>query len=341
MLESILWQYIQEEKDVLIQALKDQSVKEIAKNMKNVWDIIIVAQASCYNAAMAIVPIFEKFAGVHVYCLTPSQLLLRNEIDYQGCCIGISQTGQDQDVIDAISFLKGKGFMTLGITDNEDSSFSELCDDTLYLHCGKEESYAKIKGYSTTCFVLMRLALELALRNGKMSEKEYYEAYEDCREEIYELEEVISRTTRYFQQHEFGKYAYSFYFIGDGIHLATAMEGQLKIMETLCMPACFSSSMELGNGMHRTIKDTSTLVFIDDGQRSALVKKSVDYFRQIGAQVLHISNQNPSDIRISNYGFTHSLFSFSVIIQILAVFVAEINELNPNCVSNDTYRAAL
>ena len=337
MFESVMWQYIRQQQDVLLQVMKDEKIKEVAKKMKNVWDLLIVAHGSSYNAAITIAPYFEQVAGIHVQCMTPSQLAHRGVGDFNGFCIGISQTGTSQGVIDAIGNLKEKGLSTLAITNEVLSPLDQLCDDGLYLECGQEDSNAKTKGYSATCLVLMRLALEIGLINEKMTEKDYYQANETCREEISELEQVIQVATHYFQEHEFGKDAKNFFFIGDGIHFGTAMEGQIKLMETMGIPTMFNDMIELSHGMHRAINKDSILVFIDDGSESDLVEKSVKYFKNIGTTVLHISNKSLADIRISNYGFTHSLFSFIAVIQVLSVFVPELNGLDPNRELNEDY----
>ena len=55
----------------------------------------------------------------------------------------------------------------------------------------------------------------------------------------------------------------SLYVIGNGMHFGTAMEGQLKMMETQCIPSMFNDLGEFSHGMHRALTIDSNVILIN------------------------------------------------------------------------------
>ena len=66
MFESIMWKYMKEEKDLLLELL-NQDYKELDLDA-----LYIVAHGSSYNAASAVAPFISKYASIRVYVYTPS-----------------------------------------------------------------------------------------------------------------------------------------------------------------------------------------------------------------------------------------------------------------------------
>ena len=61
------------------------------------------------------------------------------------------------------------------------------------------------------------------------------------------------------------------YVLGTGMNYGTAMEGQLKLMETMCIPTMYNDLEEFSHGMHRSIgRGSSVLLLCTDGLSNTL-----------------------------------------------------------------------
>ncbi|MBP3853400.1 MAG: SIS domain-containing protein, partial [Erysipelotrichaceae bacterium] len=285
-----MWKYIKEEPACLSALISQTGIKEVAEHLKEQDRMLIVAHGSSYNAASSVAPLFEKAAGCSVVCTTPSRL--KHNMDPQqmknAFCIAISQTGNSRGVLEAVEQIKETGMPTIAVTEREGLMLDQVCDQSLYLQCGPEDSNAKTKGYSSTLVLLMLLCMELAVVKGKMSKEQHERNLSSLQEEIRQLDPVVQQTIRYCQDNDFGKGMEEIYFLGDGLQFGTAMEGQLKLMETLCVPTMFNDLVEFSHGMHRAMREKSQVVIIDDGTERELAEKSVQYLKGIHTPVFHI-----------------------------------------------------
>ncbi len=62
--------------------------------------------------------------------------------------MGISQSGESQDVLETVRKSGELGASTLTVTNNEGSAMAEAAQHHLFLHAGKEESVAATKTYT-------------------------------------------------------------------------------------------------------------------------------------------------------------------------------------------------
>lgn len=346
MYESIMWTYIQEEQTVLPDLLKNPEMREIVKNLSEMKAVYFVAHGSSYNAANAIAPLITKLAKLRVYVYTPSQVL-HNEIplfveDNQKICVcGISQTGTSRGVLEALELIEKFQIPIIGITDVKDSPLEKQSDYTFHLNCHGEDSNAKTKGYSSTLLVLCMFAIEMALAKNLIKDAKAAELYQKLAQEIDDLKETADKVCEWCRENTYGKGMSNIYVVGNGINYATAMEGQLKLMETVCIPTMFSNIEEFSHGMHRSLKEDSYVLLLDTQKGHALTEKTYSYLCNKHINVLMLSNQTnnaeQSVICLPEYELTDSVFLFTEAIQVISVYVPEINGEDPNRCANDDY----
>ena len=348
MYESIMWTYIKQEPQILNNIIDDLSIKNTAEKLKDVNRIIFTAHGSSYNAAMSIAPLLSRYAKVQVNVLTPSNFLH----NYADCgvitsekgvlVVGISQTGTSRGVIEALNVAKSMSMTVLSLTNVSKSPVDEISDYTLYLNCGEEDSNAKTKGYSSTLALLLMFTLYLGKAKGLISEDESKKYISDIRTEVGTLAEVVKGVTDWCEKTLYGKNMHNLYVIGDGVQFGTAMEAQLKLMETMCIPTMFNDIIEFSHGMHRSIDKRSFVMLIDDGTEGELVRDTYKYLKNEGVSVLVISNQDyyeddDSIIKIGYHSFQHSILSIVCAIQVISVYVPELNGFDPNRDANNSY----
>ena len=341
--DSIMWKYISQEEELLKKALLDREHVYFNKNIKV---INIVAHGSSYNAAMSIKPFIYKLCKVDVQVFTPDNFIVRNEfisINKDEIVIGISQTGTSSGVLKAIEKVKGC-CKIYALTAVQSSPLDQLSDETIYIKCEEENSNAKTKGYSLTLLNLMLFAIDNALEHQNINRDEYQLIMNDLNNEILFINKMKDKMINWCRDKNYGFGMTNEYVIGSGINYGTAMEGQLKMMETLRVPTMFNDILEFSHGMHRAINKESYLLLINAGdeEERKLFVKTFEYMQGISKHcvMINVSNfdiNHPNVINIPLFSSDDSVLLTTLVIQIISTFVPEINNLDPNAYANDDY----
>lgn len=342
--QSIMWTYIAQEKEKMLRLFEEKQIQKVAEKYQNIKAIYITAHGSSYNAAVSVSDFIAQQGHLRCYCYTPCHLLyqqhsLWNENPDTTLVIAISQTGTSTGVLQAVEEVKKRGFHTLGITAVMDSKITQISEDILNLHCGEELSNAKTKGYSCTLLTLLLLGVALGKQYNTI---ESQKIYNEIHISIMATDALINQVYAWCEENQMGKDMQDFYVIGYGYHFGTALEGQLKVMETMCIPTMFNDLMEFSHGMHRSINRDSTILLIKAGESlEEMMETTYQYLKTICAHVYMIDTMKQDDdshrLYLPHYEATHSLLNITTALQIISVYAPEYNGLDPNAAINEEY----
>lgn len=340
--KSIMWSYIAQEPNVLERLLCDESVVAYAKTEAiGLEAVYLVAHGSSYNATVTVSDFFSRMTGLRVYTFIPAIFrynasLLQKESREKTLVIVVSQTGTSSGAIDALDMAKKLGFKTLGITDISTSPVAKQADDALMLRCGSENSNAKTKGYSATITLLLLLALAFGVCRGAITWEQGEAVTAELRAQVSLLQPTGDRLVRWCEENDFGVSLSELYALGYGINYGTAMECQLKLMETMCIPTMFNDIGELSHGMHRAISNKSTvLMFKTSHPLAALTERSWKYLRGITGHLLMFDStgeesEEEGRFLIPSFPLTESLLLMTLAVQVLSVYAPEHAGYDPN-----------
>lgn len=345
MKKSIMWEYIKQEKDILLKLIESKSIEKECENLYGLKKMYIIAHGSSYNAANAIAPFIMKYAHIDVQVYTPSNFkfnmsLLENEDKNSTILCAISQTGTSRGVIEVIQMIKPLGFKAITITSVPESPIAKLGEYCLNLSCGEENSNAKTKGYSCSLVVLMLMGLQLAKNNSLMNDGDANNIINSLIKEILTFDEIFDETTNWCEEKTYGKHMNHLFVIGNGMNHATALEGQLKLMETVCIPTMSSDIEEFSHGMHRALKDDSYVIMINTDLDTDLMASTYDYLENKGIDVFIIDCKKinrKNSIQLEYNSYDQSILAITLIIQIISTYVPEIQNEDPNRNANDDY----
>ncbi|GMG97776.1 SIS domain-containing protein [Tepidimicrobium xylanilyticum] len=349
--KSIMWEYINEIKSLLKKNNYSLTVKELLKklNVASLNEIIFVGHGSSYNVSIIASHMFSEFARVKSQCFMPmsfnyhidsSNIMYNRE---RTLVIAISQTGTSRGTIEAIEKAKDLGFKVLTITDVMDTPVSSLGDYYLNIGCGEENSNAKTKGVCCTLMLLQIFAIELGLLKGTLSQEKYDAINKEIDLSIEEIDEIIDKTVGWIRNSEFGRNIKDICFLGYGKNDGTILEGMLKLIETMCIPATSTVIEEFSHGLHRYITEDSHIVIVNTGGIGSYEAiKTYDYFKTKIPNCLLINGTEPiindeNVINIKEKMYTESVLNIMVIFHVLSVAIPEKNGLDPNAYSNDEY----
>src|SRR6266853_5453686 len=126
--------------------------------------IVLVARGSSDNAALFGRYLLEITTGIPVSLSAPSvHTLYGAKLKLQkALVIGVSQSGEGEDINRVLENARACGAYTVGITNEPNSSMTSLVDETFLMHGGRERSVAATKTFSGQMLLFYMLAEALA-----------------------------------------------------------------------------------------------------------------------------------------------------------------------------------
>jgi glucosamine--fructose-6-phosphate aminotransferase (isomerizing) len=205
------------------------TVREIARRCTQFHPdfIFIAARGSSDNAATYARYIFESYSGLPVSQAAPSLFTLyrRPPNLHKAWVVGVSQSGQSEDIVEVMREGHKRGAFTVAITNNPKSPITEAANVVFDLNVGQENSIAATKTYTAQLTALAMLAAEVSDDNGL---RVGLERVPDAVADALKLESAVQDLANYPLYRE----AAHSLVLGRGYNFATALELALKLKET-------------------------------------------------------------------------------------------------------------
>jgi glucosamine--fructose-6-phosphate aminotransferase (isomerizing) len=205
---------------------------------KDIDVIILVARGSSDNAALFGRYLLEVTTGIPVSLSAPSvftlyqaKLKLRRAL-----VIGVSQSGEGDDINFVLQRAKDDGAFTLAITNEAGSTMAGIADETLLIHAGREHSVAATKTFTGQMLHFYLLASVIGDKRI-----EYNKIPEFVEKALQLLPQVKELAERYI-------FMENCVVVGRGLNYGNAYELALKLMETCYVVAERFSSADFFHG---------------------------------------------------------------------------------------------
>src|SRR5437660_4679268 len=126
--------------------------------------IVLVARGSSDNAALFGRYLLEITTGIPVSLSAPSVHTLYHAKSNlkRALVVGVSQSGEGEDINRVLETARECGAFTIGITNEPASSMVKLVDETLLMHGGRERSVAATKTFTGQMMLVYMLAAAVA-----------------------------------------------------------------------------------------------------------------------------------------------------------------------------------
>src|SRR3954465_3697062 len=267
--------------------------------IQNLRRIVIVACGTAYHAGVVGRYIVEEWARVPVEPDIASEWIYRNPVlSRDTLVIGISQSGETRDTVNAIKLAREKGARTLAITNLMGTQITREADAVLYTRCGLEVGVAASKTFTAQVALLSLLALRLAQVRKTLPDDELHFIVDH----LYELPEKI----RMFLDgdHPIEEIARRFYdrpfflYLGRHIGLPVALEGALKLKEISYIPTDAYSAGEMKHGPIALLEEgTPVVVVATNIHVYDKIVSNIQETRARGAHVIAIATDGNEDIQ--------------------------------------------
>lgn len=293
---SLMLAEITQQPKALERTIKRESarIERFAKTLqsRDLRLIVLVARGSSDNAALFGRYLLELTTGLPVSLCAPAvHTLYRARLDLRGALvIGISQSGEGDDVNRVLENARRCGAITLGITNEPASTMAQLTDETFLIHAGRERSVAATKTYTGQLLLLYLLARALGRsRRGMDIERipELASASLDLRPMLVEMVERFA-------------YVDHCVVVGRGLNYANAYEFAIKLMETCYVVAeRFSSADFLHGPIAMVERGFPAFLFAPPGPTLRGMKDLLARLNGLGAETVAISSE-PSILKASS-----------------------------------------
>lgn len=242
------------------------------KPYRTIW---IVASGSSCNGSYCARPFVRKYLQTEVKVVTPFTFIhVEHNFTDDDFIFVVSQSGYSTNSIDALKLIREQGRKAIGVTMDVNSDFKDYCDLLVDYHIGFETVGYVTKGVTGWALYLMLFAIESACVKGIMTEEEA-QALKAQIAKTADVHEAVQKQTDVFYKHNFLNLTsmQNAYVCGLGSGYGVAMEGALKIGETVQIPSQPLESEEYLHGPSLQISPNLNVFMVDCGIASDRIQK--------------------------------------------------------------------
>jgi glucosamine--fructose-6-phosphate aminotransferase (isomerizing) len=272
--------------------MSGQDVKELRR-------IVLLACGTAYHACVVGRYVIEEWARVPVEFDIASEWIYRNPvINEHDLVIGITQSGETRDTIEALKLAREKGARTVAITNMMGSQVTREVDSVLYTRAGLEMGVAASKTFTAQVALLYLIALKLAQIRETLPAGEI----EFILDFVYKLpakikafldgDHPIEEIARRYHD------AHFFLYLGRHIGLPVALEGALKLKEISYIPTEAYSAGEMKHGPIALLDEQTPVVVVATNIHVYdKIVSNIQEVRARGAHVIAIATDGNEDIQ--------------------------------------------
>jgi glucosamine--fructose-6-phosphate aminotransferase (isomerizing) len=271
--------------------------------LRNLRRIVILACGTAYHAGVAGRYVIEEWARVPVEHDIASEWRYRNPVlDKNTLVIGISQSGETRDTIEAMVLARRQGARTMAITNMMGAQITREVDSVLYTRAGLEMGVAASKTFTAQISLLYLIALKLAQVRETLPEEEIQSL-------IAEVQLLPEKIAQFLQDADDGVHPIEdiaerhfdkpfFLYLGRNIGLPICLEGALKLKEISYIPTEAYSAGEMKHGPIALLDSETPVVCVaTDSHVYDKVVSNIQETRARGAQVIAIATDGNEDIQ--------------------------------------------
>ena len=247
--------------------------------------IVIAARGTSDNAATFGRYLLEMTTGIPVSLAAPSIVTLYDRtIDYSGALVvAISQSGESTDTNAFLERARKQGVVTVGVTNEAESTLAKLAEHLVLVRAGKEKSVAATKTYTGQLMAMYLLAYAM----GAPIDLQQLRRVPSYVEAALSLEPQINAIS---ERYTFMEQAVV---VARGLNYSNALEFALKLMETCYVVAERFSSADLLHGPIAMVEHAfPSFVFAPSGVTWPGLKETVGKLQHLSREALVITDES-------------------------------------------------
>ena len=267
--------------------------------IQNLRRMVILGCGTAYHSGVVGRYVIEEWARIPCEPDIASEWIYRNPVlSKDTLVVGISQSGESRDTVQAVRLAREGGAPTVAITNLMGTQITREVDRVLYTRAGLETAVAASKTFTAQVTLFYLLALKLAQVRKTLPEAEI-EAL------LAEVQGLPAKAATYLDgDHPIEEIAQRhfqkpfFLYLGRHIGLPVALEGALKLKEISYIPTEAYSAGEMKHGPIALLdEETPVVVVATDSDVYDKVVSNIQEVRARGAEVVAIATDGNEDIQ--------------------------------------------
>jgi glucosamine--fructose-6-phosphate aminotransferase (isomerizing) len=268
---------------------------EISKRLKETERITIIGCGTSYHAGLIGERLIEELANIPAETEIASEFQYKNQpLSSREAVIGISQSGETADTLNALHKAKEHGLLTLGVNNAPGSEMENITDAGVHCRAGKERAVA-----STKAFVAQVIALaEIAQYLSKEKTAKHQQLMEEFLVLPDKVKQILDNSITIEALAEKYSHFKNFLFIGRGYEHISAMEGALKLKEVSYIHAEAYAAGEMKHGSIAMIdQNFPTFAIATDSPLYAKTLSNISEIKARGGPVIALATEGNESIR--------------------------------------------
>ena len=263
--------------DEMLLPLTDSEVAALTR-------VVFLGMGTSVHAGLVGARYVETLARIPASAENAAEFLHRDPVlDRHTLVVGVTQSGETADTLQALHEARIRGARTAVITNVPESEATRAVEYSLLMHAGHEVGVASTKTMVNSMVVMYLMACALGLQRDILST----ESATRCVEEITRLPALIGATiemTERDAEETARRYmnARRFLFLGRGLMEPVAREGAYKMKETSYIHAEGMSAAEIKHGPIALIDHETPVVAV--APRNALYEKMLISMSEVRAR---------------------------------------------------------
>lgn len=263
MTKSNMYHYICETPVVLSKIIENR--KEITREFVTYYQelaidqIYVLGSGTSYHAGLLAKNYLEELLGKKVLCMYPTHFERGEKVfNKNTLVIGMSQGGQSLSTVAGLDKATAQGLYTAAVSENPTALVFQHANTRTRIEVNNEQCGAKTKGFVGTAVTLMMMMTELALAKGLVSQDVADAYFVRMHQVINNMVDVIAAATDWYERikEEFLP-AKRVIVVGYDSNYAVALEGALKILETVRQGVEGYDIEEFFHGIYNSITDSA------------------------------------------------------------------------------------
>ena len=266
--------------------------------LEHVDKVFVVACGTAFHAGLVAKYAIEHWARIPVEIEISSEFRYRDPVlDANTLTIGISQSGETIDTLEAIRHARAQQSQVLAITNTVGSSMARESDGVLYTHAGPERAVASTKTFLAQIAALDVLALYLSQVRGTMYPHEVAEQVQVLKSLPSAVRDALRLESAVVSLAERYRDARTILFMGRHTGYPAALEGALKLKEISYIHAEGYPAGELKHGPIALIEPGVPVVAV--ATQCHVYPKTISNIQEVkarGAEVLAVATEGDTEI---------------------------------------------
>ncbi|HHW31734.1 MAG TPA: SIS domain-containing protein [Clostridiaceae bacterium] len=333
---NMMREYINEQPDILkkIMESSEEGIKLFLDKFRDfsIERIYLFGSGSSYNAACMAKPFMEHVLKVEVTPMTPTQIY---NIDWikknRSIRIALSQSGRSTNTFSLVQMLEKDNYGVVSLTANPQSEIARLSSLHIEISCGEEKAGPKTKGVTSTVLMLYLLTINLAYTKKLINIDEYNSYLDLFKRTIYNLPDNINRSICWYKANKIElSRAKCIFIIAKDLYSSAALEGALKLDETIYKPVFAYEFEEFIHGINCLLGSDNNIIFLISGEdNNERIYKLCDFSEKLGDKVYIISTEEQSIVSsnrlqlMSVHNKYMEPFEFVIPMQVLSSYLSE------------------